>query len=218
MAATIPIRKLLLGTGNRGKLAEMRELLSDLQCEFVTLKQFPQVGSVEETGNTYEENAVLKARAYSRQTGLWTIADDSGLEVDALGKRPGVLSARYAGASATDSDRISLLLEELRQNQGANRSARFICVTAIANPVGELANVAHGVCEGTITETHIGNGGFGYDPVFVPRGYQLTFGTLSADVKNAISHRALALKATRDFLTKVDLSWNANLTTSVFNS
>jgi XTP/dITP diphosphohydrolase len=193
-------KSLLLGTRNRGKVKEITEILGDSGWSFRSLQEFANVEAAEENGNTYSENAIAKARFYASATGLWTLADDSGLEVEALGGAPGVFSARYAGDSATDADRRDLLLSELTKTSGQNRSARFVAAVAIASADGELLNVSEGICEGTITFAPRGNGGFGYDPLFIPNGYNQTFAELANNIKNRISHRARALMQTKLFL------------------
>jgi XTP/dITP diphosphohydrolase len=199
---SVPL-ELLVATGNRGKFAEICELLHDLPLKLSTLDVFPEIQTASETGKTYEENAVLKAKTYARQSGLWVLADDSGLEVDALGGSPGVFSARYAGAGASDNDRVSFLLEQLSRTAGKDRRARFISVVAIADSETKILNIEYGICEGRIAGAPRGSNGFGYDPVFVPQGYEATFAELPAETKNAISHRARALKATRHFLARM---------------
>ena len=149
---------------------------------------------------TYSENAIAKARFYASATGLWALADDSGLEVEALRGAPGVFSARYAGDNATDADRRALLLSELAKTDDKNRRARFVAAVAIAEAGGELLNVSEGICEGIITFAPRGEGGFSYDPLFIPDGYNQTFAELPEDVKNRISHRARALRNTKRFL------------------
>ena len=194
------LSEILIATRNRGKLREAQELLSDLPFCLRSLNEFPETGEVEETGVTFSENASLKAEAYAAQTRLWTLADDSGLEVDALGGAPGIYSARYAGAGATDAERIARLLEELRDVDEHARSARFVCAIAIADPGSNIINVSLGECEGRIAREPRGAGGFGYDPIFIPDGYDESFGQLSSEIKARISHRARALQATRSFL------------------
>jgi XTP/dITP diphosphohydrolase len=182
---------LLIATRNRGKVRELEELLADLPVNLRSLNDFPDIIEPEETGAAFVENAELKATYYSRQTGLWALADDSGLEVAALGGAPGVLSARYAGADASDAARISKLLSEI---EGAeNRAARFVCAMAIADASGAIKFVGEGVCEGFIADAPRGANGFGYDPIFVPEGFAETFGELSGEVKRQISHRARAV-------------------------
>jgi XTP/dITP diphosphohydrolase len=206
MSETIPkelSEELLIATRNPGKLIEVREILSDLPITLKSLHDFPLTTEVAETGETFADNAAIKAADYARQTGAWTLSDDSGLEVDALGGAPGVYSARYAGESASDRERIELLLSNLSGTTDALRRARFVCAVALSDPAGRIINVSEGVCEGRIIESPRGELGFGYDPVFVPEGYEQTFGELSSEVKQAISHRARALAATRAFLLKL---------------
>ncbi len=149
---------------------------------------------------TYSDNAIIKARFYAAATGMFALADDSGLEVDALEGAPGVFSARYAGKNATDADRRELLLSELAKTEDKDRRARFIAVVAIASPDGTIVNLSEGVCEGIITAVPRGTGGFGYDPLFIPDGHDQTFAELPENVKNRISHRGRALMKTNDFL------------------
>jgi XTP/dITP diphosphohydrolase len=192
--------ELLIATGNKGKIIEYQKLLAPLGLSLRNLADFPKIEDVEETGATFSDNAVLKARSYARQTGLWTLADDSGLEVDALGGAPGVFSARYGGEGATDGARIERLLGELSQFSGRERRARFICVIAIADTLGQIANISTGKCEGMIAHAPRGDKGFGYDPVFIPDGFQQTFGELPSEIKQDISHRARAVKEAQSFL------------------
>lgn len=196
-------RQLLLGTHNPGKVREITDILGDTGWSLCSLQTFPHIDSAEESGDTYSTNAIIKARAYAIASGLWALADDSGLEVAALGNAPGVFSARYAGVSASDADRRQLLLLELAKTGDENRRARFVSVVAIANEAGDVLNVAEGICEGTITFALRGTGGFGYDPLFVPDGYNQTFAELSEEIKNKISHRARALMRTKGFLTSI---------------
>jgi XTP/dITP diphosphohydrolase len=191
---------LLLGTYNQGKATEISSVLRNPGINFFTLKAFPQAQPVKEVGSTYEENAILKAQGYARQSGLWTLADDSGLEVDALDGAPGVLSARYAGDRASDSERIDLLLKQLAECAPEKRAARFVSVVALADSNAEVVKVEYGVCDGTIVEPPRGTNGFGYDPIFVPRGYVETFAELPSAIKDVISHRGKALEAMRRFL------------------
>ena len=196
----IPGKPLLLGTRNPGKIYEIKLILGDLPLEFSSLNDFPDVAVAVEDADTYAGNAIKKARFYARETGVPTLADDSGLEVEALGGAPGVISARYAGEHANDSDRRKLLLAELAKTGSDNRRARFVCAVAIATVAGEVLNLSEGICEGTITFEPRGESGFGYDPLFVPDGYDQTFGELSDEIKNRISHRARALLKVRDYL------------------
>lgn len=191
---------LILATTNKGKLRELAELLSGVRARLRSLADFPDVGEAEETGETFEENAALKATFYGRLLGATTLTDDSGLEVDALGGAPGVLSARYAGAGAADALRVERLLEELGRTGAADRSARFVCVAAIYEPAAEGVRLFRGVCEGRIAEGPRGGNGFGYDPIFVPEGYEETFAQLPSEVKQRISHRARALAGAGAYL------------------
>jgi XTP/dITP diphosphohydrolase len=200
MPTPTPISGLLLGTRNAGKVHEIRTLLGTPRLNLRSLIDFPGVAVAPEDASTYEENAIAKAQFYAAATGLCALADDSGLEVAALGGIPGVHSARYAGDSASDADRRSLLLRELRKCAASNREARFVCFVAIVSPEGEVLNLSSGECRGRITEAARGESGFGYDPIFIPDGYEETFGELDEAVKNAISHRARALSNTKVFL------------------
>jgi XTP/dITP diphosphohydrolase len=191
---------LLLATQNEGKLKELRSLLADLPLDLFSLADFPKVEVVPETGESFTENASLKAVGYALQTGLLTLADDSGLEVDALGGAPGIFSARYAGEGAADADRTNRLLAELSNTPAGERAARFVSAVAIANEGGEVVNLSIGACEGQIDFAPSGTEGFGYDPVFIPSGYDKSFGALKSEIKNQISHRARALLAAREFL------------------
>lgn len=195
---------LLLGTRNPGKVREITSILGDSGWSFCSLQEFEGIGSAEENGETYSENAIAKARFYATAAGLWALADDSGLEVDALAGTPGVYSARYAGEHASDAQRRELLLSELTKVSDKERRARFVSVVAIASADREVLNVSEGICEGTITFTPRGEGGFGYDPLFVPDGYDQTFAELPTNIKNRISHRARALLKTKQFLTSVN--------------
>lgn len=199
MTDQIP-RELLLATRNPGKLVEVRELVEDLPLRLRSLLDFPSTTEVEETGPTFAENASIKASAYALQTGVWTLSDDSGLEVEALGGAPGIYSARYAGAGASDRERLELLLSELARTKDRERRARFVCAVSISDPEGRILNVSEGVCTGRIAGYPRGEGGFGYDPVFIPDGFDETFGELSSEVKGRISHRARALAQTRSYL------------------
>lgn len=191
---------LLLGTRNPGKIYEIKLIIGDLPLEFSSLNDFPDVAVAVEDAETYALNAIKKAQFYARETGVPALADDSGLEVEALGGAPGVISHRYAGDNANDADRRKFLLSKLAETESDNRRARFVCAIAIATVAGEVINLSEGICEGTITFEPRGESGFGYDPVFVPDGYDQTFGELSDEIKNRISHRARALLKVRDFL------------------
>ncbi len=184
--------KLLIATNNAGKIKEIGKLLADLPERLRSLNDFINVTEPEETGATFTENACLKAKSYARQTGLWALADDSGLEVEVLDGAPGIYSARYAAVNATDAQRIEKLLKEMFETNDENRRARFVCAMAIARETGEIEFTAEGVCDGRIAFEARGEGGFGYDPIFIPDGFTGTFGELSDDIKRQISHRARA--------------------------
>ena len=184
-------KTLLVSTRNAHKVAEIREILGST-FEVLDLSTISGVGEVEETGVTFEENATLKALAVSGHFDGWVIADDSGLEVDALDGAPGVWSARFSGDGATDASNRALLLEKLEGVRGKDRSARFRCVIVLARAGRKFAAFG-GSVEGVIINQEKGAGGFGYDPLFVPEGHCETFAQLGADVKNALSHRARAL-------------------------
>jgi len=161
----------------------------------------PEVSEIRESGTSFEENAKLKALAASRQLPALVIADDSGLEVDALGGAPGIYSARYAGANATERDKIDKLLRELERVRAIDdrRRARFRCVVALARD-GNLLGTFEGIVEGMIANEVRGDFGFGYDPIFIPQGFEQTFGELPREVKNTISHRAQAIRTLADRL------------------
>ena len=205
-----PRPEILVATHNPGKIREIQEAFRFSPVRLRYLKEFSDVPQVDEVGRTYQENAVLKALGYSRATGVCAVADDSGLEVDALGGMPGVFSARFGGDHASDAQRINLLLAALSEHPDKKRTARFVCCMAMAGwqqkeeavKVGNpgLLKVTEGRCEGVIADAPRGSNGFGFDPVFVPIAYDATFAELPAEVKSRISHRALALEAMRAFL------------------
>lgn len=186
--------KLLIATGNAHKLDEIRNILSIPAIELVSLKDFPGLTEVEEDGLTFEANAVKKAVAGARGSGLWAMADDSGLEVDALAGAPGVRSARYAGEPVSYPANNRKLLLELAGKE--NRKARFRCAITLCSPAGWSATV-DGSCEGRIIDQERGAKGFGYDPLFVPDGFEQTFAEMEQSAKNRISHRARALAAAK---------------------
>jgi XTP/dITP diphosphohydrolase len=188
-------RRLLVATHNKGKVAEYADILGDRGIAWLTLDEAGVKDDVPETGATFRENAILKAEAYAQQTGLMTLADDSGLEVDALGGRPGVLTARYGGPGLSAADRYRLLLAELSGVPIHRRTARFHCVVALAGPDGGILGTADGVCEGVIALEPGGDGGFGYDPVFFIPDMGLTMAQLPPETKHAISHRGGAVRA-----------------------
>ena len=191
---------LLIGTWNKGKRRELQQLLSDLPFALMGLDDIPGLELVLETGGTFVENASLKACGYARQSGLLTLADDSGLEVDALKGAPGVLSARYAGEQASDQQRVEKLLADLSNVAAPGRRARFVSAVATAISNGSILNMSLGMCEGQIAFEPRGSGGFGYDPVFIPAGYDMTFAELAPEIKNQISHRHSALQKAHECL------------------
>ena len=186
--------KLLIATNNAGKVREYRELFAGLPVELTWPAREGLSLEVAETGATFAENARLKAVAYAQASGLWALADDSGLEVDALDGAPGVYSARYGGPGLSDEGRYRLLLEQLAQVPTPRRSARFRCVIALASPEGEVWT-REGTCEGVIAGEPRGEGGFGYDPVFHLPELGRTMAELSPQKKNRLSHRARAAAA-----------------------
>lgn len=186
--------EILAATGNAGKLKELAELLAEMPFRLRGLKDFPNVVEPAETGSTFADNAVLKARSYARQTNLWSLADDSGLEVAALSGAPGIFSARYGGAAASDADRTEKLLSELEKTPDRERRARFVCAMALTDETGAIKFLEQGVCDGEIAFAARGANGFGYDPIFIPDGFSQTFGELAADTKQQISHRGRAAR------------------------
>ncbi len=196
-------QKLLVATHNQGKVREFAEMLADLAIEWLSLDDVGVGLDVAETGRTFRENAVLKAQTYAGETGLLTLADDSGLEVDALDGEPGIYTARYGGAGLTHETRYQLLLRNLADVPPPERTARFRCVIALAGPDGTLLGVSDGVCEGEIGETAVGDHGFGYDPVFYLPERGLTMAQLDSAEKHQISHRGRALRAIEPLLREV---------------
>jgi XTP/dITP diphosphohydrolase len=192
--------RLLLGTRNRKKREEIVDILGDLGLEFGDLSERPDVPDVEETGTTFEANARLKATAYAKATGEWTLAEDSGLVVPGLNGRPGVYSARYAGTQGDDAANNARLIAELAPLPVDRRAAYYVCVAALADPTGEVKAVTKGRCHGVIVVEARGTGGFGYDPLFLVPEFHKTFGELSARVKHALSHRSRALERLRPAL------------------
>jgi len=193
------MRKVLVATNNRGKVRELAEIFENLKDSLLLPADLGLTLQVAETGQTYAENARLKAVAFARASGLACIGDDSGLEVDALAGAPGLHSARYAGPGTTDADRRAKLIRELRDIH-APRPARFRCVLAVARPDGEV-RVFEGACVGEIILEERGVNGFGYDPIFYLPEYQRTMAELPQEVKNRISHRARAAQAALPYLT-----------------
>lgn len=183
----------LVATRNEGKLRELRTLLAGEPLQLDTLATHPEVGEVDETGETFEENAAIKASHAARATGLWAIGEDSGIVVDALGGAPGVRSARYAGVHGDDEANNRKLIDALKGVE--KRAARYVCALTLADPTGQVVSTVHGVSEGWIIDEPRGSGGFGYDPYFLPEGETRTNAELSEREKSAISHRGRAVRA-----------------------
>ena len=193
-ASGVPLPdKLLLATNNQGKARELKVLLGELPLKLVLPGELGISAEVEETGATFEENAQIKATALAKESRLMTLADDSGLEVEALGGEPGPLSARYAGEGASDKDRVEYLLNKLKGVPREKRTARFRCVLAIVRPEGEV-ELCSGECHGLIAFEPKGEKGFGYDPVFYFPGLDKTMAELPPDIKNKVSHRGEAAR------------------------
>lgn len=199
--------RLVLASTNKGKLRELKQMLSGWPVELMSLADYPDAPPVVEDGDTFVKNAIKKAVSLARYSGEVALADDSGLEVDALGGRPGVLSARFAGEQGNDSANNRLLLELMADVPQENRGARFRCAIAIAGPEGTI-DTAEGACEGRIGYEPRGEGGFGYDPLFFIPEYGCTMAELPEEVKNRLSHRAMAMqgavKLLKPFLSKPD--------------
>jgi XTP/dITP diphosphohydrolase len=193
----VEMKKLLLATRNKGKIEEFRRILEEIapgEIELVGLDQFPDLPDVAETGSTFEENALLKARQMSAATGLPAIADDSGLCVDALGGDPGIFSARWSGVHGDDEANLLKVLDQMKDVKGDDRSAYFICVAALALVDG-TSHCEEGRFLGRLLDHPVGENGFGYDPIFSPHGYTISSAQMSAEEKDAISHRGKALRA-----------------------
>ncbi|MGM0470970.1 MAG: XTP/dITP diphosphatase [Bacillota bacterium] len=195
------MNKLFLATGNRGKIKEFKKLLADLDVEIKTTFDYNNVPEVIEDGQTLRANALKKARQLAEFSKMLTIADDTGLLVDALDGKPGVYSARYAGEDVTYEENNKKLLQELSGVEAEGRTARFKTVIALVSPQGK-EEVVTGCCEGVISSKLRGERGFGYDPLFIPEGYDRTFAELSAETKNQISHRAKALTKLKKVLSR----------------
>lgn len=187
--------KILIASRNAHKIQEIREIFDLPGVEWVSTAEFPDLHDVVEDGDTFEANAVKKATELARATGLWALADDSGLEVTALGNAPGVWSARYAGEPCNHANNNAKLLRELAGK--TDRSARFRCVAALSDPTGRAETVS-GACPGRIVDALRGAQGFGYDPLFVPDGYDRTFAEMGNAQKNQLSHRGRALALAKE--------------------
>jgi XTP/dITP diphosphohydrolase len=192
-------QEVVIATRNPGKFREIKAILSSLPLKFLSLQDFPDLPEVVEDGTTFAENAGKKARTIADLTGRPTIADDSGLAVDALQGRPGVFSSRYAGENATDADRCQKLLEEMATIPEGKRQARFVCAVAVAHPGGRM-EIVEGECRGRITFAPRGEHGFGYDPIFFVPEFGKTMAEVDPGEKNRISHRARALEKLKGIL------------------
>lgn len=201
--------QLVLATANGGKFQEIVAILSDLRISFLSLASCEGYIPPVESGGTYAENAAVKAKAAAHFSGRWALADDSGLEVEALGGQPGPHSSRYLGPTASARERNQRIIELLEGMPLPRRKASFQCVVAVAGPGGELF-LSHGSCEGVIAEAPGGNGGFGYDPIFVVPDLGVTMASLLPDVKNRISHRARALEKMKQLLHSLSLAAACN--------
>ncbi len=193
------MRAVVLATRNRGKARELEALLAGLPARACALDDFPDIPDLAEPGDTFDANAVAKATTAADLTGCIAVADDSGIEIDALGGAPGVRSATFLGPAATDDDRNAWVLERLRGVPEGQRTARYRAVVAVATPDGTVRTF-EGVCAGRIADAPRGRAGFGYDPIFFVPAYERTMAELPPEVKNQISHRARALAAARPYL------------------
>lgn len=191
--------EILIATRNPGKLREITKIMSECKVELLSVRDFPFLPHVSEEGKTMEENAIHKARIIAEFAGKWTLGEDSGLEVECLGGKPGIHSSRFAGEGASDKAIIHKLLRLMEGVPSSQRKACFRCVIALASPGGKIRTVV-GMCEGQISDHPEGKSGFGYDPVFIPNGYEKTFAQLGGKVKNEISHRAKALRKLKELL------------------
>ena len=181
---------MIIATTNKGKLREYEEMLGVIGLELSGLEAFNDLTEPIEDGDSFRANAEIKAREYALKTGEWVLADDSGLEVSALGGAPGVNSARYGGADADYAQKMELILDSIINAD--DRSARFVCVIAVARPDGSIAAASEGECRGSIADAPRGSNGFGYDPIFIPEGHTRTFGELADAEKRSLSHRGRA--------------------------
>lgn len=198
--------ELVIATRNKRKEKEIKNLLKDLGLVIISLKDYPRLPEIKEEGKTFRDNAVKKAELVATFTNKWTLADDSGLEVDVLEGQPGVYSARFAGKEQDDRANIRKLLRLMKDVPQEKRQARFRCVVAISKPGGEVIKVFNGVCEGLISFKPRGRFGFGYDPVFIIPAYNKTFAELGAAIKDRISHRARALNQTSTFISHLEFN------------
>ena len=190
-------QKLVLATRNSGKIIEFRRILEEIapgEVELISVDKFPDLVDVEETGSTFEENSLLKARYTSEATGLPAIADDSGLCIDALGGAPGIFSARWAGKHGDDQANLEKVLEQLKDVPEEKRGAHFLCVASLVLPDGR-EHVAEGRFDGSILRSAVGTNGFGYDPIFQPKGLAISSAQMSAEEKDLVSHRGKSLRS-----------------------
>ncbi len=187
------MKEIFIGTKNEGKIKEIKEILNFSFVKWITFRELDRWLEIEEVGKTFEENAILKGKTFARYFNLPTISDDSGLEVDALGGEPGIYSSRYSEPESNDEKNIKKVLEKLKGVPFPERTARFRCVAAFVIPDGEIVT-AEGLCEGHIGFEPKGEKGFGYDPIFIPLGYERTLAQFSLQEKNKISHRGKALR------------------------
>jgi XTP/dITP diphosphohydrolase len=195
---------ILIASSNKGKIKEIKQILGDRKI--ITLEDINERSfDVEENGLTFRENALIKAKAYAEKFGYVCLADDSGLEVDALDGAPGINSARYAGDNATDHDRVKKLLHELSGLAATKRRARFKCAVCLYDPASGDKIFSEGICKGLICITPSGTNGFGYDPVFIPEGFRYTMAELLPEQKNSISHRGRALQELKERLLHLTL-------------
>jgi len=193
--------KIIFATGNSHKLREVREILQGLPVEIEGLVSYPNIPVIKENGSTFEENALIKAKTVYHHTQLWTIADDSGLEVDPLNGAPGVFSARFAGEGHDYAANNKKLLKLIRDIPDGKRTARFRCAAAIVGP--DFQKTVEGIVRGRIIRKLRGNNGFGYDPLFMPEGYDITYAEMEEEAKNRISHRAAAFIKVKEELKKI---------------
>ena len=194
-------QEIVIASRNRGKIAEILQIFADLPFRLRTLADFPDTPEVEETGTTFSENARLKALAVARHTKLWALADDSGLEVDALDGRPGIRSARYAGGDGANNEKV---LREMEDVSDSKRTARFRAAMVLATPEGRLVAESEGAVEGLIARELRGSAGFGYDPLFLLPEFGQTMAELGLEIKNRISHRAVALRRLRERISELE--------------
>lgn len=198
------LKKLLIASGNKGKIKEIKDLLKDLNIEILSLKdiELDNIEEPEETSKTFAENSLIKAKYYAEKSGYFTLSDDSGLCVKALNNDPGIYSARWAGANKDFNYAMNLIKSKLDETNTEDYSANFTCVVTLYNPDKNEAEYFEGIVDGDLTFPPRGNGGFGYDPIFIPKGYNETFAELPLEVKQKISHRANALKKLKESLSK----------------